>query len=1013
MNNRKKNINEINENGTEKRKKRGNGSLTDTRKIHLGPGTPLAEHCGAEVLRLDVATPAEAVRAIMLEHPGARAIIEAGQWMIRDGDHLAGGDWDLVAQRGRSDIYILPAGEGAGDGIGKIFAGIALAIFGILSGGTSFAAFPTIALSTAGYVGLGAALALSGLSRVLSPTPDANPMDLEAAGNRQSSIFSQPSTLSRPGQPVPIVYGTARVGGLRVSGYSQNRFEMTEDAVIYNETFGRIQEVISEAPVSAIPAGREGVFLNGSPIAPVEAITYTLAPTGAAGAVVAPSYRQIGVGVTVSNGSPVDIPISGGSVDGAVVTLHWPQLFTGSAVAAPVARGLSFGVEVSSAGGGFVEANAAKAPTIRYSADPPMAGFGEYLFRVTAPAVPSIADAAIGVRVSLTNPLFRVEFRLTVIWDSGGAAFQYPGGPQDFDVHFQATENLSVLPSPGPVLSRRVTVKKIEDFSATQIVGQSDLIAIDQDDVGYPVEGMFDIRVWADAVTPAERPEEMVIFTLDSATDLNTYGMFTSWMENGAVWGLALSGYSVDIEVLNLPLYGPAPYVVRVSRATADLAAGSLSRDEFSVTSVQEVVTSTVTYEESVLTVIEGVSDRFSPGLPNSEYILEGLKISLPTGYDPVAGTFTSPWNGTFQATKLYSNDPAWILWDLLVSDRFGLSIDPARIDKWSFGVASRRNLTLAPDLVTDGVTERRYTWNGSISTSADGFKVASQIAASMDAQIWISTQGLIFLGQDAPQTEISRLITQANVIGGLFTYEGTSVDARRNVSTATYRDRLAEYQPATVRADRQFSIDRYGETAIETDLPGVTSTGQAIRAARRILITDETENQTVRFQIGLENSGMQPGDLIEIADASRSQVQNGSRISSTFAVGGTLYLGVPGPTDWATIGTPGVSRVRWITTSGVVGDGNLALVWTPTLLVVNGTADWALPITEGAPVMISTATPETWRVLEIVDDGDGLYTVLAVQHDADKWAAIDDPTDLGTAYTFPGDAWPPPGFPS
>lgn len=62
---------------------------------------------------------------------------------------------------------------------------------------------------------------------------------------------------------------------------------------------------------------------------------------------------------------------------------------------------------------------------------------------------------------------------------------------------------------------------------------------------------------------------------------------------------------------------------------------------------------------------------------------------------------------------------------------------------------------------------------------------------------------------------------------------------------------------------------------------------------------------------------------------------------------------------------------------------------------------------------MLSTSTPETWRVLEVADDGEGLYTVLAVQHDATKWAAIDDPTDLGTAYTFPGDVWPPPGFPS
>ena len=48
-----------------------------------------------------------------------------------------------------------------------------------------------------------------------------------------------------------------------------------------------------------------------------------------------------------------------------------------------------------------------------------------------------------------------------------------------------------------------------------------------------------------------------------------------------------------------------------------------------------------------------------------------------------------------------------------------------------------------------------------------------------------------------------------------------------------------------------------------------------------------------------------------------------------------------------------------------------------------------------------------------MTDDADGLYTVLAVQHDATKWSGIEDPTDSGEAYTFPGTAWPPAGFPT
>ena len=510
-------------------------------------------------------------------------------------------------------------------------------------------------------------------------------------------------------------------------------------------------------------------------------------------------------------------------------------------------------------------------------------------------------------------------------------------------------------------------------------------------------------------------PLHTAVFRYGAEESPFDYGTAQLWQGSTVgyayVRGIATSGFYLDVTV---PVDGTATQV-EVKRITADQASDSLNKDSVKIVNIQErsFVDNTLEFPDSAVAIVSGSSGLFSGSMGSLVYEVKGVKIELPTGYDPVAGTFTSPWAGTFQATKLYSSDPAWILWDLLTNDRYGCGISADRIDKWAFATASRRNLTLVPDLVTSGTNERRYEWHGSITSAGDGFKVASQVAAAMDAQLWVSTEGLIYLGQDAPQTEISRLITQANVIDGLFTYEGTAVDARRNVATTTYRNSRKFHNPDTAREERPFAVDRYGENPIETDLPGVTSTGQAIRAARRIVITDEVENQTVRFQIGLENSGIQPGDLIEIADASRAQNQTGARIASSFHVFGTLTLYLA-PGSNLSGGVAGVSRVRWLTSAGIVGDGNFVGSGpAPEFIQINGSPEVASPITQGAPVILSTASAETWRVLEVTDDADGLYTVLAVQHDATKWSGIEDPTDSGEAYTFPGTAWPPAGFPT
>lgn len=1092
----------------------GADPLSETRAIHLGPGTALAEHCGTELLRLDVATPAEAVRAIMLEHPGARQIIEAGQWMIRDGDHLAAGDWDLVAERGRSDIYILPAGEGAGDsGIGKIFAGIGLVIFGLIlgpAGGTFLTAFPQVFMGASTYIGIGAAVALSGLSKALAPTPPANPMDLEEAGSRQAGIFSHPSTLAQAGEPIPLMYGQSRAGGLRIS--NETRSQPVADAT-YNAAFPpkvsdlditsaeyvRFLDVISESYIQSDQfengAGAEAVFVRGDPMAQEVSLSLTvingdqISTDGEISVFSKPrAYQSELLPASVSL-VPVYqlIQVDDTRVSHVQITLHYPAL-ADFATAAGAATDASISITEWNPDPALTVAQATTGyktpmllspfPSFGYDArlnntqaqDAEFfPEFGEVSYWQIAPT----SGTVWGNPVDFGRPAFPayppqpegtlLRFWVTVFWSLepvSPVGYQYPGTAQPFWVQWRVRLN---DPQGGGVLTfgpwqhKLIMIDKVgaatipaglanPGRSVDYDVGHSAVIELTAEDIARGTGGtpsnpaLFGFQVKANAeggdTNPArpERPAHIVIFRFGAEDSARNYGFPQWWQSNflaasapdpaesGFVNALgtelqlpkykSVNGFSLDITVAAPPPGHFIKIANLIPKATV-----STVRDRAYVSGLHELFGNrhSLKFPDSTVAMVEGEGGIYAGSMGQIAYQFKGMKLTIPTGYDPAAGTFVSPWDGTFQASKMYTDDPAWVLWDLL-TNTYGMGIDPDRIDKWSFATASRRNLSLAPDLITDGATERRYTWNASVTAAEDGYKVASQIAACMDAQLWISTQGKIYLGQDAPQSEISRLITQANVTGGMFTYEGTAVSARSSESEVTYRDKLQSFDPIVIKQDRPYALERYGETVSSVDAPGVTSVGQATRRARHILITDETENQTVRFQIGLENSGMQPGDLIEIADASRAQWQNGSRVITAFALPTAIYI--QGSTnDWFANATPNVSRARWLTTSGTVVDANVALIWVAGggIMVANGvsSATLALPITEGAPVMLSTSTPETWRVLEVADDGEGLYTVLAVQHDATKWAAIDDPADLGTAYTFPADTWPPPGFPS
>ena len=196
----------------------------------------LRKRLGQCRFEFDVATPAQAIKALCVNFPGL------DKWLIdseKDGvgyrvaiskekvteDNFA----PLVMPFSEKEVFsITPVVAGAGRGAGSIFAGIALiglsavsfgatgafaGAFGAagIGAGASATAFGSIAL-----LKVGAFLTLSGIAQAISPQPELN-STLDESVQLESFTFSNVVNTSRQGMPVPIAYGRVFVGSAVLS----------------------------------------------------------------------------------------------------------------------------------------------------------------------------------------------------------------------------------------------------------------------------------------------------------------------------------------------------------------------------------------------------------------------------------------------------------------------------------------------------------------------------------------------------------------------------------------------------------------------------------------------------------------------------------------------------------------------------------------------------------------------------------------------------------------------------
>lgn len=482
---------------------------------------------------------------------------------------------------------------------------------------------------------------------------------------------------------------------------------------------------------------------------------------------------------------------------------------------------------------------------------------------------------------------------------------------------------------------------------------------------------------------------------LQISTQVNG-GSFVTQIED-TITGRTGDAYQRDYIV---GLSGPFPVNVRVTRITADSTDPKLT-NAFTWTSYTEITYNKLRYPNSALVALRVDAEQFN-SIPTRSYLIRGIKVRIPSNatVDSTTGAliYSGVWDGTFAAAQ-WTSDPAWCLWDLLTSKRYGFGqfLDSTQLDKWSFYAASvycsalntrpggstnDYNATTGRHGIPDGLGnyEPRFSCNINIQTAEDAYKLVNDMCSVFRAMPYWSA-GSLTLTQDAPGTR-SYFFSLSNVTEQGFTYSGSSQKTRSTVAVVKYFD-IAMRDYAYEVVEDQSGIAKYGVVTKEIEAFACTSRGQAHRLGEWLLYSEKYETEVVSFTASIEAGVLvRPGQIIAIADPVRSGVRRGGRIKAVS--GATITLD---DASGLTLGTN--PRLYVMLPDGTVDyrsvssiSGNILTLSSAFATAPNVNAAWLF--------QNDAILPTRWRVLSVKEEEPSLYSITALAWDSGKYDYVE-----------------------
>ncbi|HEE9978531.1 TPA: host specificity protein J [Citrobacter freundii] len=467
---------------------------------------------------------------------------------------------------------------------------------------------------------------------------------------------------------------------------------------------------------------------------------------------------------------------------------------------------------------------------------------------------------------------------------------------------------------------------------------------------------------------------DLVGYSINYAIDLQTDGGTWQTVLNTSVTGKTTSGYERSHRI-DLPQAG-STWTIRLRKITADANSAKIG-DTMTLQSFTEVIDAKLRYPNTALLYIEFDSSQFNGSIPQISCEPRGRVIRVPDNYDPDTRTYSGTWQGAFKWA--WTDNPAWIFYDLVITDRFGLGnrLSAANIDKWTLYQVSQYCDQPVPDGKGGDGTEPRYTCNVYVQDRNDAYTVLRDFAAIFRGMTYWGGDQIVALA-DMPR-DVDYAYTRANVIDGRFTYSSSTTKTRYTTALVSWSDPGNAYADAMEPVFEQPLVARYGFNQLEMTAIGCTRQSEANRKGRWGIITNN-KDRVVSFDVGLDGNIPQPGYIIAVADDLLSGKVMGGRISAVngrvikldrvadAAAGDRLILNLPS----------GASQSRTIQAV----NGESVTVTTAYSETPQAEAVWVVESNE--------LYAQQYRVVSVSDNGDGTFSITGAWHDPDKYARID-----------------------
>ncbi|PSD73605.1 host specificity protein [Acinetobacter nosocomialis] len=418
-------------------------------------------------------------------------------------------------------------------------------------------------------------------------------------------------------------------------------------------------------------------------------------------------------------------------------------------------------------------------------------------------------------------------------------------------------------------------------------------------------------------------------------------------------------------------------WLVRVRRLTPNSSSEYIS-DKMYIAAVTEVIDAKLRYPNTALLGLQYDAETFG-NVAKVAVDAKGRILKVPTNYNPVTRQYIGMWDGTFK--EAYSNNPAWIYYDICTVDRYALGdrLTPLMVDKWSLYRLAQYCDQMVPDGL--GGQEPRFTCNVYLQSAEGAFEILTKLAGVFRAITFWDGNSII-CDADIPQ-DTYFTYTRANVIDGNFEYAGTRARDRHNVVKIAWDNPANHYKTEYEFVRDEKAIAEAGQVRIlEIDAWGCTSRGQAQRAGWWALESEQLETRTVSFKVGLDGYIPLPGKVIEVADPLFAGRANGGRVSAISADRKSITL------DRDDVVAVAGDR---LIINGEDGKAQARIVQSISGRVVTVTHEFDAIATQNVWVMdAQDLATMKFRVISITQDESHQFSVTALQYNPAKFDAID-----------------------